>query len=68
MPQSNHYACRWLGKGNSMQAVLEGSRTDPRQPLHDYTLTVITSDIRNAGTDADVFVDVTGWVYYPYPC
>lgn len=43
-----------------MEVMLEGSRTDPGPPLHQYTVTVITSDIRNAGTDADVFVNIKG--------
>ncbi len=40
--------------------MLQGSRTDPRPPFHDYKVTVITSDVRNSGTDADVFADITG--------
>lgn len=40
--------------------MLEGTRTDPGPPRRDYTVTVITSDIRNAGTDADVFIDIKG--------
>ena len=51
---------RWLGKDAVRQAVLQASRQDPRPPIHDYTVSVITSDVRNAGTDADVYVDVTG--------
>ena len=52
--------CRWLGKGASTETMLEGSRTDPRAAMHSYKVTVITSDIRNAGTDADVFIDIKG--------
>lgn len=53
--------CRWLGKGaGSMETILESSRTDPRPPLRSYKVTVITSDIRNAGTDADVSIDIRG--------
>ena len=43
-----------------METMLEGSKTDPRPPLHNYKVTVITSDIRNAGTDADIFIDIKG--------
>ena len=53
-------AYRWLGKRGGGQAMLEGSRSDPRPPMHSYLVTIITSDIRNAGTDADVFVDIKG--------
>lgn len=51
---------RWLGKRDTMEIMLEGSITDPRPPLHNYTVTVVTSDIRNAGADADVFIDIKG--------
>ena len=51
---------RWLGKGASTKTMLEGSRTDPRPPMHSYKVTVITSDMRSAGTDADVFIDIKG--------
>ena len=51
---------RWLGKDAVSEVVLQASRQDPRPPLHDYTVSVITSDVRNAGTDADVYIDVTG--------
>lgn len=54
------YMCRWLGKDTSRDITLQGSRTDPRPPMHNYKVTVITSDIRNAGTDADVFIDIKG--------
>ncbi len=54
------WQCRWLGKGEPSETLLQGSRTDPRTPLHDYMVTVITSDVRNSGTDADVFADITG--------
>ena len=40
--------------------MLEASRTDPRPGMHDYKVTVVTSDIRNAGTNADVYIDMTG--------
>lgn len=54
------WQCRWLGKGEPCKTLLQGSRTDPRPPFHDYKVTVITSDVRNSGTDADVFADITG--------
>lgn len=40
--------------------MLPASRQDPRPTIHDYRVLVITSDVRNAGTDADVFIDITG--------
>lgn len=49
-----------MGKATGMDITLQGSRTDPRQPMHNYKVTVITSDIRNAGTDADVFINIKG--------
>ncbi|KAL3141352.1 hypothetical protein ABBQ32_004935 [Trebouxia sp. C0010 RCD-2024] len=56
-----YFPCgRWLGKRDAREVVLEGSRTDPRPPLHKYRVTVITSDIRNAGTDAEVSIDIKG--------
>lgn len=54
------WQCRWLGKGEPNEILLQGSRTDPRPPFHDYRVTVITSDVRNSGTDADVFANITG--------
>ncbi len=54
------WKCRWLGKGEPSESLLQGSRTDPRPPFHEYKVTVITSDVRNSGTDADVFADITG--------
>ena len=52
--------CRRLGKGATTETMLEGSRTDPRPAMHSYKVTVVTSDSRNAGTDADVFIDIQG--------
>ena len=52
--------CRWLGKEISRDIMLQGSRTDPRPPMHNYKVTVITSDLGNAGTDADVIIDIKG--------
>lgn len=54
------WQCRWLGKGEPSETLLQGSRTDPRPPFHNYKVTVVTSDVRNSGTDADVFADITG--------
>ena len=39
---------------------LEGSKQDPRAPFHDYQVSVFTSDVRNAGTDGDVALELQG--------
>ncbi|DBB10366.1 TPA: hypothetical protein ACH3X3_001925 [Trebouxia sp. C0006] len=61
LQETVYFVCgRWLGKGEPSETLLQGSRTDPRPPFHNYKVTVITSDVRNSGTDADVFADITG--------
>ncbi|DBA69854.1 TPA: hypothetical protein ACH3X2_012566 [Trebouxia sp. C0005] len=61
LQETVYFVCgRWLGKGEPNEILLQGSRTDPRPPFHDYRVTVITSDVRNSGTDADVFANITG--------
>lgn len=52
--------CRWLGQKSNSTVQLEACKQDPRPLFHDYLVTVVTSDIRNAGTDGDVTVDIQG--------
>lgn len=43
-----------------MEKVLKASLTDPRANLLTYTLIAHTSDIKGAGTDASVYVELFG--------
>lgn len=52
--------CRWLGNQHPGMCRLQGSTLDPRAGLHTYKLTVTTGTARNAGTEADVWVDIHG--------
>ena len=52
--------CRWLGNQHPGMCRLQGSTIDPRAGLHTYKLTVTTGTARNAGTEADVWVDIHG--------
>ncbi|WIA17082.1 hypothetical protein OEZ85_013981 [Tetradesmus obliquus] len=54
------YAGRWLGAAAGLEAELEGSDGDVRGQLVTYKVTVHTGDVRNAGTDARVYIDLQG--------
>jgi hypothetical protein len=49
----------WL-RGDDLQAELQASRIDPRESERTFAVTVHTSNVRRAGTDSNVFVQVTG--------
>ena len=50
----------WLKKPGSLQVKLSASGEDPRQYQVTYDVTVLTSNVRRASTDASVFIDVKG--------
>ena len=58
--KSQAVCCRWLGNQHPGLCRLQGSTADPRAGLHTYKLTVTTGTARNAGTEADVWVDIHG--------
>lgn len=53
-------AQRWLSPLQGLEVLLPASYSDPAQQLHDYRLTAYTSDVRAAGTDARVSVELIG--------
>lgn len=54
------YCGQWLDKKSGLERTLQASDTDPRASLVTYTLTVHTSDVKGAGTDANVCCEMFG--------
>ena len=50
----------WLKEPDSLQVTLSASGEDPRKYQVTYDVTVVTSNVRRASTDANVFIDVRG--------
>lgn len=54
------YCGQWLSKEYGLEKVLHATYTDPRLNMPTYTVTVHTSNIRGAGTDARVHINLAG--------
>ncbi len=54
------YCGQWLDRRTGVEKILFASDTDPRDSLVTYTVTTHTSDIKGAGTDANVCVEMFG--------
>lgn len=54
------YCGSWLDSKHGLEKLLTASLTDPRANLLTYTIIAHTSDIKGAGTDASVFVELFG--------
>ncbi|KAG2501257.1 hypothetical protein HYH03_001064 [Edaphochlamys debaryana] len=54
------YCGQWLDKRTGLEKILFASDSDPRGSLHTYTMTVHTSDVSGAGTDANVSCEMFG--------
>ncbi|KAG2432966.1 hypothetical protein HXX76_008694 [Chlamydomonas incerta] len=54
------YCGQWLDKRTGVEKILFASDTDPRANLVTYSVTVHTSDIKGAGTDANVCLEMFG--------
>lgn len=54
----------WIGKsqggGGSTTRALKPSKNDPRRLKTNYHVVVYTSDVKGAGTDANVFLEIHG--------
>ena len=63
-PQVYYFPCgRWLAEDEDDGAIrrrLQVSHKDPRTFKAQYRVSVTTSDIRGAGTDANVFIQLYG--------
>lgn len=59
-----YFPCnKWLDKDQDdklTKRVLRATAKDPATLVAKYKVTVITSDVRGAGTDASVFVNIFG--------
>eukprot|EP00878_Enallax_costatus_P043853 GHUV01051949.1.p1 GENE.GHUV01051949.1~~GHUV01051949.1.p1 ORF type:complete len:660 (+),score=218.20 GHUV01051949.1:276-2255(+) len=53
-------ARRWLDVVHGLEVLLEVQAADPAKSLVQYQVEVHTSDVKNAGTDAQVFVQLFG--------
>ncbi|GIL93966.1 hypothetical protein Vretimale_245 [Volvox reticuliferus] len=54
------YCGQWLDATTGLERILQASDTDPRASLVKYTVTTHTSDIKGAGTDANVCMEMYG--------
>jgi hypothetical protein len=54
------YCGQWLSKEYGLEKLLHASYSDPRLNMPTYTVTVHTSNIRGAGTDARVHINLCG--------
>ena len=61
-PQTKYYfyCGQWLDKEHGIEKKLHVSFTDPRSTMPFYTITTHTSNIKNAGTDARVSINLFG--------
>lgn len=54
------YCGQWLSSEAGLEKLLNASLTDPRDALTVYSVTTYTSNIKGAGTDANVFINMFG--------
>lgn len=55
-------------QAHGLEKTLTAWLTDPRNSLTTYTVITHTSDIANAGTDANVYVNMFGTKVGALPC
>ena len=52
------YCGQWLNKEHGLEKILPVSFTDPRLNMPTYTVTIHTSNLSGAGTDANVSMNL----------
>ncbi|MEW5311146.1 MAG: hypothetical protein WDW38_002885 [Sanguina aurantia] len=59
-PPAFFVAGKWLGPDVGLEMKVPVSGVDPRSDRKEYRVFVHTSDVKSAGTDADVYIDMLG--------